>query len=59
MPNVMPDPDFIGFNGVYVGGEERLPPNQYDLSGLAKYLRETGKKFADLTDDEKAVFIII
>lgn len=57
MPDVLPDPD-IGFNGMYVGGEKRLPPNRYKLSELAKYLQERGKEFSDLTNEEKAMFLL-
>lgn len=48
----IPDPDFDGFNGVFVGGSKVLPSNQYDLAGIAKYIRSTGKAFAQLTPDE-------
>lgn len=48
----IPDPDFDGFNGVYVGGSQVLPPNQYDLAGIAKYIRSTGKDFSQLSADE-------
>lgn len=58
MPDIIPDPDFIGFDGVYVGGEKRLPPSQYDLSKMAKYLRDKKKEYSDLTEEEKARFLL-
>lgn len=58
MPDILPDPDFIGFDGVYVGGEKRLPPSQYNLSKMAKYLRDNKKEYSDLTDEEKAMFLL-
>lgn len=52
------DPDFEGFDGVYVGGEKRLPPNVYKLSELARHLQDTHKNFSDFTDEEKKSFLI-
>lgn len=52
------DPDFEGFDGVYVGGKERLSPNVYKLNELARYLQDTHKNFSDLTDEEKKSFLI-
>ena len=46
------DPDFDSINGVIVGGSKVLPLNQHDLSGIAKYIRSTGKAFAQLTPAE-------
>ena len=56
MAEVIPDPDIEGFNGVYVGGEEHLPPTEYNLSQMAAYLRNTNKKFTDLSEEEKKYF---
>lgn len=54
MANVIPDPDFDGFDGIYVGSKSdlRLPPNEHDLSALGAYLDSTGKEFKDLTQGE-------
>lgn len=30
-----------------------MPPNEYNLSRLAEYLRKTNKKFSDLSKEEK------
>ena len=57
IPDILPDPD-IGFNGLYVCRGDHLPPNQYKLSELAKYLQENNKKFSDLTEEEKAMFLL-
>lgn len=53
MTEIIPDPDIKEFDGVYVGGKKRLPPNEYNLSRLAEYLRKTNKKFSDLSKEEK------
>lgn len=57
MPDIIPDPDFDGFDGIYAGGEERLPPNRHDLSAIAAYLRKTGKKGTELTKEELDMFL--
>ncbi len=58
MTEIIPDPDIKEFDGVYAGGEKRLPPNEYNLSRLAEYLRKTNKKFSDLSKEEKKAFIL-
>lgn len=56
MPNIIPDPD-EGFDGNYVDNSVwGAPPNQYNLSEAANYLRKTGKKFTDLSSDELDLF---
>lgn len=54
MASIYEDPDYEGFNGIYVGSPngKPLPKNDMDLSGLAAYLRETGKEYKDLTKEE-------
>lgn len=54
MTNVIPDPDFEGFDGIYAGSKDglRLPPNEHDLPALGAYLDCTGKEFKDLTQEE-------
>ena len=41
---MIPDPDCESFCGLYaVGPSEILPPSEYDLGKLAKYLKATRK----------------
>ncbi len=59
MADYIPDPDFEGFDGVYLDPKmSNAPPNEYNLSALAKYLRETGKQFKELTKAEKKQFVL-
>ena len=58
MTEIIPDPDIKEFDGVYVGGKKRLPPNEYNLSRLAEYLQKKNKKFSDLSKEEKKAFIL-
>lgn len=42
MQHIIPDPDFEGFDGNFVDNSIwNAPPNQYKLSEVANYLRET------------------
>ena len=54
MKELIPDPDYEGFNGVYVGDKGTIdaPPCNYDISAACEYLRNNNKKFEDLTDEE-------
>lgn len=58
MKNLIPDPDYEGFNGVYVGGKDIInaPPSNYDFPAVSKYLKDNNKSFNDLSDDEKKQF---
>ncbi len=50
----IPDPDYEGFDGVYVGDRNMLnpPPLNYDLSAMCEYMRKQNKRFEDLTEEE-------
>lgn len=50
--NFIPDPNFDDFNGVFVGGKQVLPQNEYDLAGIAEYIRSSGKDFSQLSSAE-------
>ncbi len=46
MNNMIPDPDCESFCGLYAGGpSEILPPSEYDLGKLAKYLKARKIKY--------------
>lgn len=52
--NMIPDPDCESFCGLYAGGpSEILPPSEYDLGKLAKYLKARKIKYTQLTSEEK------
>ncbi len=51
---MIPDPDCESFCGLYAGGpSEILPPSEYDLGKLAKYLKARKIKYTQLTSEEK------
>ena len=55
MANVIPDPDFEGFDGIYAGSKDitfRPPPNKVMFSDLINYMKSSGKSFSDLTEEE-------
>ncbi len=52
MPEIIPDPDFNDFDGSYVDNKTILPPINYNLSKLAKYMKKHSKRFEDLTTEE-------
>lgn len=54
MERVIPDPAYNSFDGVYIGSTDEfvMPPNEYDLSGIANHMRKTHKEFHELTEDE-------
>ena len=59
MNNRLPDPDCESFCGLYaVGPSEILPPSEYDLGKLAKYLKARKIKYTQLTSEELEKFKI-
>ena len=55
----MLEPRFKEFDGIYFGSPDDsfiMPPNEYDLSKLGKYLRDNNKQFNELTAEEKDRF---
>ena len=59
MADYIPDPDFEGFDGSFL--DNRIidpPPNEYDLSAIAEYMKKNHKSFEQLTEKEKAKFKI-
>ena len=60
MKDLIPDPDYEGFNGVFVGDKSTidLPPCNYDFSAACEYLRNNNKNFEDLTKEEINKFIL-
>lgn len=53
------DPDCESFCGLYAGGpSEILPPSEYDLGKLAKYLKARKIKYTQLTSEELEKFKI-
>ncbi len=55
MPDILPDPDFEGFDGIYVGSKEtafQAPPIEIDYPALLNYMRSLGKSFDELTQEE-------
>ena len=54
---MIPDPDCESFCGLYAGGpSEILPPSEYDLGKLAKYLKARKIKYTQLTSEELEKF---
>lgn len=59
MPNnIIPDPDFEGWDGQFVESRPDLPPPRHDLGAIARYLKVNNKNYADLTPKELDMFII-
>ena len=57
--NMIPGPDCESFCGLYAGGpSEILPPSEYDLGKLAKYLKARKIKYTQLTSEELEKFKI-
>lgn len=55
MKNLIPDPSFEEFDGIYAGSKNSdfiMPPNEIDLSRIVKYMKETKKSFNELTEEE-------
>ena len=52
MLEIIADPDFKDFDGSYVDNKAALPPTNYDLSKLAKYMKDHSKSFEDFSEDE-------
>ncbi len=57
---IIPDPDFDGFDGIFVGSatDPPLPEVPVDYAALGRFMRETGKTYQDMTDEEKNRFVI-
>ena len=55
---IIPDPDFEGFDGIYIGSKEgiNLPPNEIDFKRIIKYMKTNNKEFQDLTPEEIEMF---
>ena len=58
MNNMIPDPDCESFCGLYGRSSEILPPSEYDLGKLAKYLKARKIKYTQLTSEELEKFKI-
>ena len=55
MKNLIPEPSFEGFDGIYAGSKSDdfiMPPNEIDFSSMVKYMRETKKSFNELSEEE-------
>ena len=54
MVGIISDPDFDGFDGIFVGTKENfeLPSNEIDYNALAVLLKRTGKEYTELTKEE-------
>lgn len=53
MSTIIPDPECKEFNGLYAGGpSETLPPSEYNLTYLVRYLKKVKKSFFELNEDE-------
>lgn len=54
MAEPITDPNFEGFDGIYIGDKNMstLPPNEIDFSAIIAYMKETGKAFTDLSHEE-------
>ena len=49
------EPPYDSFDGIYIGSNKSdfiMPPNEYELSGLAEYMRKTGKSINQLSYQE-------
>lgn len=58
MAGIIEDPDFTGFNGVYIGDKDSAshPQSDIDYNGIAKYMKANNKEYKDLTEEEIARF---
>lgn len=57
MKNIIPDPNFKEFDGVYAGGINVQPPKEkYNYTEMLRYMRENKKVFSDLTPEEINTF---
>ncbi len=53
MKNIVPDPNFEEFDGVYAGGINIEPPTEkYNYTEMIRYMRENEKDFSMLTPEE-------
>ena len=57
--DIIPDPDYIDFDGIYVGSTETsslVLENRHNLSGLSRYMKDNNKTFKELTEEELKTF---
>ena len=52
MSEIIPDPDFEGFDGRYVDNSIIAPPNEYDFSRMIRYANEKNKELTELSLEE-------
>lgn len=56
---VIEDPNFSGFDGLYIGvKEDSISDIKYNIGAMCKYARKEGKKLSDLTREEIEKFKI-
>lgn len=59
MPNnIIPDPDFEGWDGRFVESRPDIPPPKHDLGAIARYLKANNKTYNDLSTEELNMFIL-
>lgn len=53
MKNIILEPDFKGFDGVYAGGINIEPPTEkYNYTEMISYIKRNKKEFSELTPEE-------
>lgn len=56
---VIPDPDFEGFDGLYIGVDESEISNvKYNIGAMCKYAESKNKSLSELTEKEIEKFKI-
>ena len=59
MADYIPDPDYEGFDGVYLDPKmSNVPPCRFDLSAIAEYMKKNSKSYDQLSEKEKSLFSI-
>ena len=50
---VIPDPDFKGFDGLYIGVDEsEISDVKYNIGAMCKYAKSKNKPLSNLTQEE-------
>lgn len=53
MPQIIEDPSFEDFNGIYAGSKDfSCPTKLYNYTEMIRYMKSKNKEFKDLTKEE-------
>ena len=56
--NIIPDPNFEGWDGRFVESRPDIPLPKHDLGAIARYMKENNKTYCELSSEEIDMFII-